>query len=165
MLVKMRKKSDSSFKIVEKYFTNFMKKLESKNISERLYLFEEELPWNLWMYGMLKEKGYGLQDHFPSLELYTRAANYGFAAAQNSLGASCELGEGRSQDAELAVKWYQSAAKQGYRPSHYNLGRCYEYGIGVELDKQAAIHWYLLASAQGDNDALDRLVGLKGEVM
>lgn len=54
-----------------------------------------------------------------------KAAEKGYAAAQNQLG-NCYLGgEGVSQDYNQAVYWYRKAAEQGYANAQNNLGHCY----------------------------------------
>ena len=44
---------------------------------------------------------------------YTKAAEQGYAGAQNNLGACFHNGQGVTQNYEKAVHWYTQASKQG----------------------------------------------------
>src|SRR5690606_41988002 len=52
------------------------------------------------------------QDMERGAELLRRAAEVGYAPAQNSLGLSYDFGEGVSQDYVEAARWYRAAAEQ-----------------------------------------------------
>jgi TPR repeat protein len=62
---------------------------------------------------------------------YRKAAEQGFAEAQNNLGLMCALGRGVTQDDAEAVKWYRKAAEQGYAPAQNTLGEMRRQGRGV----------------------------------
>lgn len=62
---------------------------------------------------------------------YRKAAERGFAEAQNNLGLMCALGRGVSQDDAEAVKWFRLAAEQGYAPAQFNLGEMRRQNRGV----------------------------------
>ena len=61
---------------------------------------------------------------------YRKAAERGFAEAQNNLGLICALGRGVLQDDAEAVKWFRKAAEQGYAPAQNNLGEMRRQGRG-----------------------------------
>src|SRR6185312_11430136 len=84
-----------------------------------------------------------------AIELYQKAAEQGYAAAQNNLGGCYYNGTGVEKDEQKAVKWYQKAAEQGYAAAQNNLGTCYYNGTGVEKNKQKEVEWYLKAAEQG----------------
>ena len=82
--------------------------------------------------------------------LYAKAAERGYAPAQDYLGQKYEhggidcrfYGPMSPKDEKEAVKWYAKAAEQGYLPAQYHLARCYEKGIGVEENDEESIKWY-----------------------
>src|SRR5207247_4375042 len=63
-----------------------------------------------------------------------KAADQGYAQAQNNLGTLYENGEGVPKDLRKAAKLYQKAADQGYALAQNNLGLLYENGEGVPKD-------------------------------
>ena len=52
---------------------------------------------------------------------YRKAAETGYAGAQNSLGVMFMQGLGVKADCNEAVRWYAKAAAQGYEPAKRNL--------------------------------------------
>ncbi|WP_231577635.1 tetratricopeptide repeat protein, partial [Treponema phagedenis] len=62
---------------------------------------------------------------------YTKAAEQGFAWAQNNLGSMYDNGEGTAVDKNQAFYWYTKAAEQGVAEAQYNLGRMYSNGEGT----------------------------------
>ena len=65
------------------------------------------------------------KDFAKAAELYQKAANQGFAVAQNSLGELYEKGLGVTKDSGKATELYQKAADQGNAQAQNNLGRLY----------------------------------------
>ena len=49
-----------------------------------------------------------------AFEYYEKAANQGYANAQNNLGAMYSLGEGTAKNLEKAFEYYEKAANQGH---------------------------------------------------
>jgi hypothetical protein len=94
------------------------------------------------------------QDFAEALRWYRKAAEQGFAPAQNNLGALYWMGEGVPQDRAEAVRWHRKAAEQGDPNAQYNLGTSLAYGRGVPKDLQEAYVWLSLAAAHGDTKAL-----------
>lgn len=80
---------------------------------------------------------------------YRKAAEQGYADAQNGLGICYRNGDGVEYNSELGVYWYRKAANQGHADAQYNLGECYLYGLGVKKDEQQAVYWFRKAAAQG----------------
>jgi TPR repeat protein len=93
------------------------------------------------------------QDFAEAARWYHKAAEQGFAPAQNNLGALYWMGDGVPQDRAEAVRWHRKAAEQGDPNAQYNLGTSLAYGRGVPKDLQQAYVWLSLAVAQGDTKA------------
>ena len=89
------------------------------------------------------------KNYTEAVKWYRKAAEQGFADAQNSLGFCYENGEGVTKDILEAVKWYRKAAEQGFAKAQCNLGYCYEKGKGVTQDYYEAVKWYRKAAEQG----------------
>ena len=53
------------------------------------------------------------QDYSEAVKWFRKAAEQGYAAAQNNLGMCYKNGEGVTRDYSEAVKWYQKAAERG----------------------------------------------------
>jgi len=83
---------------------------------------------------------------------YTKAAERGFAIAQNDLAYCYMHGDGVEKDTVMAVQWYTRAAEQGFARAQNNLGQCYEYGMGVKPDFVQAYKWYNKAASNRDAD-------------
>jgi len=84
------------------------------------------------------------------MDVCERAADQGYALAQNNIGILYENGQGVPQDYTEAVKWHRLAADQGNAIAQLNLGFLYGNGQGVPQDYQVAVKWYLLAANQGN---------------
>lgn len=91
---------------------------------------------------------------------YQKAAQHGYAAAQNSLGYAYEWGQGIEMNMQHALRWYRQAAEQGHAQAQNNLGTMYDYGKGVDDDEKKATYWYQKSAEQG-NSAAQRNLGLK----
>ncbi len=83
------------------------------------------------------------------LENRLKAAERGDAAAQFHLGLMYDLGDGVTEDNDVAMHWYQKAAEQGEVRAQVNLGSMYERGDGVSQDYVAAFNWYKKAAELG----------------
>jgi len=92
------------------------------------------------------------------LEYYQRAANQGYALAQNYLGFCYDQGKlGVKKDTKEAFKWFKLAADQGNSTGQCNLGSYDLQGTEVPQDFQAALKLYHLAGAQNYSPALNYL--------
>jgi uncharacterized protein len=89
------------------------------------------------------------QSHAEAVECYRKAAELGFAAAQNNLGFCYQEGATVPRNYAEAVKWYRKAAAQGFAAGQNNLGICYRDAIGVPQDFSQAAYWFKLAAEQG----------------
>lgn len=90
--------------------------------------------------------------------LYFKAAEQGYAKAQNIVGRYVEEGwAGVTKNAEIAVEWYRKAAEQGYDVAQYNLAMCLENGDGCVVNMNESVKWYREAGKQGHADAQYRL--------
>ena len=86
------------------------------------------------------------------MKWYQRAAEQGYAVAQNNLGQMYDNGQGVRQDYQEALKWYRRAAEQGIASAQNNLGLMYENGRGVRRDFIRAHMWYTVAAAALSGD-------------
>lgn len=84
---------------------------------------------------------------------YRRAADQGYADAQNLLGVCYYKGHGVRKNYEEAVKWYRKAADLGNLSAKYNLADCYYNGKGVFQDTDRAKKWWRKMSDLGDERA------------
>ena len=85
-----------------------------------------------------------------ALELLNKAANGGYAEAQNSLGVCYMTGKGVPEDALEAVKWFEKAAEQGEEFAMKNLALCLRDGTGVAVNKAKAAEWFEKAAAKNN---------------
>ena len=86
----------------------------------------------------------------PDVTELRRAAEQGDAAAQFSLGFSCEFGLNVPQDDGEAARWYRLVADQGNAAAQFSLGFMYANGRDVLQDYEEAVRWYRLAADQGN---------------
>lgn len=106
--------------------------------------------------------GYGVsKDYEKAVYWYEKAANQGYATAQNNIGYCYETGNGVIQDYEKAVYWYEKAAIQDHASAQSHLAGCYYDGKGVPKNYEKAIYWYEKAANQDDEGAKERLKELK----
>lgn len=91
------------------------------------------------------------EDHSKSMEWLQKAADQGYAEAQEILGFYYDFGDdGRvAQNYSKAVEWYQKAANQGNVDAQRHLGICYECGTGVARNYANAYYWFKKAADQG----------------
>ena len=94
-----------------------------------------------------------------------RAAEQGYAPAQDSLGAMYLHGDGVKRDLKKAAFLIAKAAEQGNARSQFNLGFMYLHGEGVEQDLEKGVLWTTKAAEQGNAAAQFNLglMYLKGE--
>jgi hypothetical protein len=103
-------------------------------------------------------RAYGKANKFGvSLAQYLKAAELGYAPAQNNLGIAYGLGLGVEKDEAQAAAWYRKAADQGDAVAQGNLGRMYASGRGVAQDYAQAAAWARKAAEQGEVEAQSSL--------
>ena len=96
------------------------------------------------------ELAFYYSDEKYAISLIEKAAQQGYAKAQNNLGLRYTDGKGVEQNKEKAVYWFEQAAKQVYDWGQINLAACYADGDGVEKDEEKAFYWYEQAAKQGN---------------
>jgi TPR repeat protein len=84
-----------------------------------------------------------------ALEDHQKAADLGYASAQNYLGEMYANGQGVAKNDLEAGQWYRRAADQGHAAAQYSLGKMYANGRGVAKDDAEAVAWYRKAADQG----------------
>ena len=94
-------------------------------------------------------KYYRAKEYAKAVELYRKAAEQGYAPAQNEIGVCYEKGIGVLQNYDKAAEWYQKAAEQGNAFGQANLGVCYHYAHGVNQNYAKAVEWYKKSAVQG----------------
>ncbi len=92
------------------------------------------------------------RDYAKAMQWYQRAAELGFARAQNDIGYLLEQGLGVKKDVAAAAKWYRVSAEQGWSKGQVNLARLHEDGQGVAQDRKEAFYWYRLAKDSREAD-------------
>jgi len=92
-----------------------------------------------------------------------KAAEQGYAKAENYLGVMYGNGLGVPQDYNKALYWLKKAAEQGYAKAENNLGNMYANGLGVPQDYNKAVYWYKKAAEQGYAPAKANLERLESE--
>lgn len=97
------------------------------------------------------------KDYSKACEYYRRAAELGYADAQNNLGIMYRNGWGVAPDYAEALKWYRKGAEQGNAAAQNSLGVMYRYGYGVNVDYAEAVKWYRKSAEQGCSAAQNNL--------
>jgi len=91
---------------------------------------------------------------------FRKAAEQGYAFAENALGRLYREGEGVPKDAAEALKWFRQSADQGDPAGEASLGWMYDNGLGVKQDYAEAFKWYRAAAEQGDANGRTNLAWL-----
>jgi TPR repeat protein len=98
-----------------------------------------------------------LQNNDEAIKWIRKAAEQGYAKAQNCLGTFYYWGDRVAQDVNECIKWFRKAAKQNYEPSQIWLENIYADGWGAPEDFSEKIRWYREAAAEGFVTAQRRL--------
>jgi TPR repeat protein len=89
-----------------------------------------------------------------AMDWYRKAAEQGYAIAQDELGLILLGWEGRDDNARAdAINWFRKAAEQAYALGQYHLGTMLyinDQGLG-NTPYTEAITWYIKAVAQGND--------------
>lgn len=113
-----------------------------------------ESPEILTIIGNFYRRGVGVEeDHVKAVYWYRKAAEMGFAGAQNNLAAMYEAGLGVTKDIQKAAQWFTKAAEQNEPYAQHSIGRMYLLGRGVTRDYQKAALWILRAADLGHHAA------------
>ncbi|MCL2181003.1 MAG: hypothetical protein FWB83_07735, partial [Treponema sp.] len=90
------------------------------------------------------------QDYKKAFDLFTEAAEQGYAKAQLFLGECYDSGYGVEQDRKKTAPLFMKAAEQGLAQAQFKLSICYVNGVcGVETDSVQQKYWRDKAAAQG----------------
>jgi TPR repeat protein len=104
--------------------------------------------------GNLFRKGDGVEKNYvKAVYWYRRAANQGFAGAQNNLAVMYEQGLGVPKNKSEAAKWYRKAAEQHNAYAQHSIGKMYLDGEGVPQNFEKAAKWISKAAEQSHNRA------------
>lgn len=99
-----------------------------------------------------------------AIEWHTKAAEKGFADAQDHLGLLYwERGKmnGKEADLKLAFNWCEKAANQGVETAQMRLGVFYITGVGVKSDFNKGVVWSAKAAKQGNKMAEEIILDVK----
>ncbi len=91
-----------------------------------------------------------VQDSVEAVKWFRKAAEQGYAPAQQILGLFYHKGVGVDKDKAEGVKWIRKAAEQGYSDAPLILGYMYEAGEGVAANPVEALKWYRKAAELGN---------------
>jgi hypothetical protein len=100
---------------------------------------------------MYQYGGGGKQDE--AMKWYRKAADQGYAEAQEHIGFMYAHGDAVKRDYVEAMKWFRKAADQGDAGAQVEIGVLFEGGKGVKTDNAEAEKWYRKAADQGDMSA------------
>jgi TPR repeat protein len=92
---------------------------------------------------------YNAKDYKNAFEWFFKAANQGYAPAQNNMGILYKNGEGVQQDFNQAFQWFTKAANQNNPYAQNSLGLLYLQGAIIPQDHKQAFEWFLKAANQG----------------
>jgi len=98
------------------------------------------------------------RDGEEAIKWYRRAAEAGYANAQNSMGSVMQA-EKRYEEAR---PWYERAAAQGQPLAINSLGYLYDLGLGVTQDRQKGFEFYSRAADLGWAEAMWNLANMYG---
>ncbi|MCL2760801.1 MAG: tetratricopeptide repeat protein [Desulfuromonadales bacterium] len=93
------------------------------------------------------------RNYTEAVKWYRKAAEKGFAEAQNSLGQMYASGQGVDKNYDEAAKWFRKAAEQGNAEAQNSLGKMYASGQGVDKNDAEAVKWFRKAAEQGNMEA------------
>jgi TPR repeat protein len=95
---------------------------------------------------------------------WKRAANLGYAPAEDNVGVCYSHGFGVPQDFSKALYWYKKAASQGDAFAEMKLGYAYLKGNGVTKNHDTAFSYFNKSAAKGlsDSEAMMGLFYLNG---
>lgn len=111
------------------------------------------------IYYQKAEENFIAQDYSNAVNYYQKAADCGYAKAQNNLGCMYRWGLGIDQSDENAVRWYKQSADQGDSYGQNNLAYMLENGFGVQKNENQA-RLYYQKSAEQENPYAQANIGL-----
>ena len=109
-------------------------------------------------YVELAEQAFEKADIVSAMNYYRKAANNGYAPAQNRLAYLLD----KSEENEAAIEWYRKAAAQNEAEAQFNLARLYAAGEGIKQDTKLA-HQLFTKSAEQQYSPAIRVLALANE--
>ena len=97
------------------------------------------------------------KDNVQAARLFRRAADLGYAEAQNCLGWCYENGIGVAQDSIQATIWYRKAAEQGRTDAQEALARYYYNHWDEKVDDAQMVVWFRKLAEREEPFAQDGL--------
>jgi TPR repeat protein len=94
-----------------------------------------------------------VKNYEEAVNWYRKAAEQGFAGAQNNLAVMYEMGLGVPKDDSEAAKWFQRAAEKHEAHAQHSLGIMYRDGRGIPRDFKEAFKWLHKAAELGHHGA------------
>jgi hypothetical protein len=94
-----------------------------------------------------------VQNYGEAVKWYRKAAEQGFAGAQNNLAVMYEKGLGVPKSDSEAAKWYLRAAVKQEAHAQHSVGIMYRDGRGIPQNFEEAIKWIRRSAEQGHKGA------------
>ena len=112
-----------------------------------------------WRLGSRYETGQGVRRDIGMAEQwYRRAAEGGYAEAQNSVGSIHQ----ERREYAAALPWFEKASKQGHALATNNLAYLYDLGRGVPQDRRKGFEFYSRAADLGWAEAMWNIANMYG---
>jgi TPR repeat protein len=102
-------------------------------------------------------------DDFAAADWYQKAADQGYAAAEEELGSLFYTGRGRAKNYNEALKWFGRAADKGSLTAKLFVGLMHYNGEGTPQNYIVAAHWFGQAAEQGEYQAQLQLADIYAE--
>lgn len=96
-------------------------------------------------------------DDAQALAAFRKAAEKGYAPAQNNLAVFYYSGRGVPRNYGQALRWFERAAEQGHVRAQVSLAGMYTQGQGTPQDMKKAAKWFEVAARKGDAQAANSL--------
>jgi TPR repeat protein len=93
------------------------------------------------------------RDYVKAVYWYRKAAQQGFAGAQNNLASMYEHGLGVPKNESEAARWYRKAAENGNKHAQHSIGSMYLEGRGVPQNFIESAKWFQKAAEQEHSGA------------
>ena len=134
-----------------RYYTKYKKErvIDEKLLNDILYMAENGNIYAMYELGRFYDVDEINRNYEEAVKWYRKAAEQGYAPAQNNLGDMYQYGRGVMTNYYDAVQWYGKAAAQGLASAQNNLGNMYCYDRGVTKNYEVAVRWYEKAATQG----------------
>ena len=112
--------------------------------------------WSARMYyrrGQRLYYGKGCDRDLPAaVEAFRKAAEMGYANAEDMLALCYHNGHGVQQDMRRAVEWRERAAIHGHAQAMFKMGLYRHSGMGGVVNASEACYWFRMAAQHGVGD-------------